>query len=93
MSKHHIFINDYSDEADTESTNGCFQGSDYWEPERLADLALEKERKKQQEFHLNTLELHRLNAELGAAEKKGYNKKAEYLRKRIKIIEQYIYGH
>lgn len=39
-----LFIDDYIDECMNESVQGCFVGTDYWDAERQADKALERER-------------------------------------------------
>lgn len=81
------FLRDYTDDIDSISTNGCYQGSDYWEAERLADRALERDRRKRQRQQSMKRELENLKNDLLKAEDRGYRRKAENLKKEIECIE------
>lgn len=86
-------MSDLMDDMAATSVNGCYQGSDYWEPERMADKALERKRKYQQWISSQEKQLHFLKEELVKAEKKGYKRKTADLCRRIKNIEETLKQH
>lgn len=83
-----ILIGDFMEDNETSSVNGCYQGSDYWEPERLADKALERERKYRQWVISQKRQLLNLKAELAKAESRGHHKKLARLQEQISRIEK-----
>jgi len=76
-----LFIDDYIDECIDESAQGCFVGTDYWDAERQADKALERER----EFFRY---VHSLNERLHDVEIKLARCKPEYKRKRKSLEDE-----
>lgn len=84
---------DLMDDMEATSVNGCFQGSDYWEPERLTDKALERERKYRQWIFSQKKQLLYLKEELEKAENRGYKRKTADLTKRINSIEELLKQH
>ena len=84
---------DFMDDMETSTVNGCFQGTDYWEPERMADKALERERKYRQWIFTQKKELLELRKQLERAENRGFKRRASNLREKISNIEETLKSH
>ncbi len=84
---------DLMDDMEATSVNGCFQGSDYWEPERLADKALKRDREYRQWICSQKKQLLYLKDELEKAEKRGYKRKYADLCRKIENIEEILKQH
>ena len=83
-----IYVHGFIDDKDSASVNGCYQGSDYWTPEKLADKALKRDREYRRWLMEKNSRLQNLKEELLKAENNGYKRKLEILREQIKNIEE-----
>ena len=82
-----IFVHDYIDEEDQRSAQGCFQGSDYWEPERDTDKALKEEWNTRIHIRNINMSLSSLRESLSKCSPHHYNKKKR-LEGKIRILTE-----
>ena len=82
-----LLVPSYIDDETTESVQGCYVGSDYFEPEIACDIALAREREQRRYVAQLKKELEWYTAELDAAIQRKHNRKAESLRERIERIK------
>jgi len=79
-----LLLDDFLDEEPSQSAQGCFQGSDYWEEERRADAVLKAERAVRAEILWLRRSIAHLEEELAEAKKKGHNRVAASIEAQIK---------
>ena len=85
-----LLVDGYIDEQHTQSVQGCYTGSDYWEAECQADKALEAERIMRARRAALKQELEQREADMRAAVQRGHNRKAAYLQERITEIRNIL---
>lgn len=85
-----LLVDGYMDGQPSESAQGCFTGSDYWQAEQDADDALRTERAVRRELAYLQSEYDRMQEEYYDAVRKRQHRRAErltdalaYIRKRM----------
>lgn len=85
-----LLVDSYIDEQPSQSVQGCFQGSDYWEAERNADKAIQARNEKWLQIRLLKQELEQCKNELPIEQQRGHRRKAERLQSRIEEIQNIL---
>ena len=82
-----LLVDGYIDDEPHKSVQGCFVGSDYWEAERKADIAIGVRRALYAEINWLKSSIERLKEELEEAEKRNLVRRPQWLRKHIAKLE------
>ena len=70
-----LLVPSYIDDETTKSVQGCYVGSDYFEPEIACDIALAREREQRRYVAQLKKELEWYTAELDAAIQRKHNRR------------------
>lgn len=83
-------LDDFLDDEPSQSAQGCFTGSDYWDAEERTDKILAAERAVRGEILWRRRVIGYLEEELVTAKEKGYTRKAERIEEQIKTHKNKI---
>ena len=80
-----VLVDGFLDDEPSQSAQGCFTGSDYWDAEERTDEILFAERVVRGEITWRRRTISYLEEELATAKEKGYTRKAERIEEQIKM--------